>query len=208
MPKIRKHLTYANVVASLALFLVIGGGAAYAAGHVGRNSVGARQLRADAVTGEKVKDGSLTGADVNAATLGEVPLAKSAAGAPPTGAAGGALSGNYPNPQIVNRAITGAKLAAGIPHGVHVVTGESPGISSEPRQRAEVRCPEGERAIGGGAFAPFFGATDFVALSSSSPLESSTNSREYDGWQATAIEVNGGSTQTWAVRVYSVCAQL
>ena len=208
MLKIRKHLTYANVVASLAMLLVLGGGAAYAAAHLAKNSVGGRQLRANAVTGEKVKDGTLTGADVDASTLGQVPSAKSAASAHPTGAAGGVLSGSYPDPQIANRAITAAKLAGGIPHGVHVVVGSSPGINSDPIQRAEIRCPPGERAVGGGAFSPFFGATGFVVLSSSSPLETSTNSREYDGWQATAIEVNGGSTQTWEVRAYAVCARV
>jgi hypothetical protein len=208
MLKVRKHLTYANLVASLALFLVLSGGAAYAAAHLAKNSVGVKQLKANSVTGEKVKDGSLTGADVDASTLGQVPSAKSAAGAPPIGAAGGALAGSYPNPEIANRSITAAKLAKGIPHGVHVVFGVSPGVTSEAMQRAEIRCPTGERAVGGGAFAPFFGATGFVVLSSSSPLETSTNSREYDGWQATAIEVNGGSTQTWEVRAYAVCARL
>ena len=208
MPRIRKHLTYANVVASLALFLVIGSGAAYAASHLAKNSVGARQLRANAVTGEKVKDGSITGADVDASTLGQVPSAKSAAGAPPTGAAGGALSGSYPDPQIANRAITAAKLAGGIPHGVHLITGFGPAGRSDSEQHAEVRCQQGERVLDGGAFAPVGGATGFVSMSSNGPLETSTNSREYDGWEATAVEVNGGSAQIWSIEVYAVCAQL
>jgi hypothetical protein len=208
MPKIRKHLSYANVVASLALFLVVSGGAAYAASHLAKNSVGARQLKVNSVTGAKVKDGSLTGADVDASTIGQVPSAKSAASAPPTGVAGGALSGSYPNPQIASGAITAAALARGIPNGIHVVKGSSGGFSSEPLQNAEVRCPKEEKVVGGGAFAPTSGATGFVALTSSGPLESSQNSREYNGWSATAIEVNGGSTQFWGIQVYAVCAQI
>lgn len=70
----RIKLTYANAVATLALFLALGGGAV-AATHVGHASVGTAQLKPSAVTGAKVKDGSLTGADVAVATLGEVPTA-------------------------------------------------------------------------------------------------------------------------------------
>ncbi len=40
-----------------------------------RNTVGTPQLKASAVTGAKVKDGTLTGADVNVASLGKVPAA-------------------------------------------------------------------------------------------------------------------------------------
>lgn len=50
---VRRHLTYANVVASLALFLALGG-AAFAASRLPRNSVGTGQLKAEAVTAGKI----------------------------------------------------------------------------------------------------------------------------------------------------------
>jgi hypothetical protein len=93
--QIRKRLTYANVMSSIAVFLLLGGGAAFAAGKLAKNSVGSKQLKANsvtakkikknavtnkkikanAVTGAKVKDQSLTGADINLGTLGTVPNA-------------------------------------------------------------------------------------------------------------------------------------
>lgn len=53
MGLLRRHLTYANVAATLALFLALGG-AAYAATQLPRNSVGTGQLRAEAVTAGKI----------------------------------------------------------------------------------------------------------------------------------------------------------
>jgi hypothetical protein len=77
MHRIRKRLTYANVMSSIAVFIILGG-AAYAASQLPKNSVGTKQLKKNAVIGSKVKDGSLTGADINSATLGTVPSATSA----------------------------------------------------------------------------------------------------------------------------------
>jgi hypothetical protein len=68
MKTIRSRLTYANVMSTIAVFLIIGGATAFAATHLG-NSVGTKQLKKNAVTGAKVKDGSLTGADVAAGSL-------------------------------------------------------------------------------------------------------------------------------------------
>ena len=99
MTFIRKRLTYANVMSSLAVFLVLGGATAFAAKQLGKNTVGTKQLKAKAVTtakikkeavttnkikknavnGSKVKDGSLSGADINLSTLGTVPSATNAA---------------------------------------------------------------------------------------------------------------------------------
>jgi hypothetical protein len=74
---IRKRLTYANVMSSIAVFLILGGATAFAA--LGKNSVGSKQLKKnavttakikkDAVTAAKIKDGSLLGTDFAAGQL-------------------------------------------------------------------------------------------------------------------------------------------
>ncbi len=51
MKQIRKRLTYANVMSSIAVFLVLGGATAFAAGKLGKNRVGTKQLKNNAVTG-------------------------------------------------------------------------------------------------------------------------------------------------------------
>ena len=59
MQAIGKRLTYANVVSTLALFLVLAGGAPDAA-QVGKKSVGPAQLKANAVTTAKIKANAVT----------------------------------------------------------------------------------------------------------------------------------------------------
>lgn len=54
MKRLRPELTYANVVSTICLFLLLGGGAAFAASQLGKNSVGTKQLRNGAVTYEKI----------------------------------------------------------------------------------------------------------------------------------------------------------
>ncbi len=93
MKQIRKQLTLANVLSTVAVFLVLGGATAVAANQLGKNSVGTKQLKANAVTavkikknavtaakikanavtGAKIQDGAVTGAKVNLASLGTVP---------------------------------------------------------------------------------------------------------------------------------------
>jgi hypothetical protein len=61
MKRLRPKLTYANVISTLCLFLLVAGGTAYAAAEVlPQGSVGTKQLKNGAVTGKKVKPGSLT----------------------------------------------------------------------------------------------------------------------------------------------------
>lgn len=68
MPALRRRLTYANVTASLALFIALGGGA-YAAVTLPKNSVGAAQLKKNSVSSTKVKDRSLLKKDFKTGQL-------------------------------------------------------------------------------------------------------------------------------------------
>ena len=57
-------LTYANVMVTLLAFVVLCGGGAYAAGQLGKKSVGTKQLKKNAVISAKVKNGTLKGKDL------------------------------------------------------------------------------------------------------------------------------------------------
>ena len=70
MQQIRKRLTYANVMSSIAVFLVLGGGAAYAAKKIGSN-----ELRGGAVTTTKIKRSAVTRSKIKAKAISTAKLA-------------------------------------------------------------------------------------------------------------------------------------
>ena len=73
----RPKLTYANVMSTLCFFLLLGGGA-YAAGHLGKNTVGTKQLKKNSVTTAKIKKEAVTSAKIKLSSLGTVPNAANA----------------------------------------------------------------------------------------------------------------------------------
>jgi hypothetical protein len=58
----RSRLSFANVMSIIAVFVALGG-TGYAAATLPKNSVGTRQIKSNAVTSAKVKNGSLKSAD-------------------------------------------------------------------------------------------------------------------------------------------------
>jgi hypothetical protein len=93
---IRARLTYANVMATIAVFLAFGGGA-YAATKLPSGSVGRPQLKNGAVTSAKVRNGSLLVKDFRA---GQVPAGPRGASGPPgqPGPAGARGPAGQPGP--------------------------------------------------------------------------------------------------------------
>ncbi len=93
--KIKTHLTYANVVATLALFTALGMGSAYAAQQLAPKSVGAKQLRPGAVTADKVRKNAITAPKLESLAVKQGKIA----------------AGAIVNSKIADGAITSLKIA-------------------------------------------------------------------------------------------------
>src|SRR5688572_32513562 len=78
--RIREKLTYANVIATLALVLALGGGTAWAASkirtrHLGFHAVTGPKIDTNAVTASKLRNGTVGTDDVKDGSLGAADLA-------------------------------------------------------------------------------------------------------------------------------------
>jgi hypothetical protein len=102
---VRKHLTYANVISSICLFLLLGGGAALAAGKLGKNTVGTNQLKKNAVTAAKVKNGAITGAKIQANAISTEKIADGAVTLAKLGA------NSVDSSKVIDKSLTGKDVA-------------------------------------------------------------------------------------------------
>src|ERR1700710_56820 len=138
--RLKARLTFANVVALLALFVALGG-TGYAAGALPFGSVGTNQLKFGSVTSNKVKDGTLKAADFAKNQLEDGPRGASG----PAGPAGPA--GVVDTTQFYTKALSDARFLRG---GVVTVIGSNPAITVGTFGSATATCPSGFQAIAGG----------------------------------------------------------
>jgi len=116
--RIRKRLTYANVMSSIAVFLVLGGASAYAAKKIGSN-----EIKGNSITTGKIKREAVATAKIKNAAVKTSKLANEAV-------TSAKLDDDaVTTPKIVNDAVTGAKVKESsldeVPKAALAVTAES-----------------------------------------------------------------------------------
>jgi hypothetical protein len=198
MRRLRKQLTYANVMSSIAVFVVLGGGA-YAATTLPKNSVGSKQIMANAVTSSKVKDGSLLSKDFKPGQLLSGALG-------PTGSTG-------PKGDIGAKGDTGAQGSPAL-SGVEVKV-VSQTVANNGTGAGVVACPVGKVVLGGGATvaggpagSSYIQRSDpqkvtFDADGNASSYGYPVDGQTANGWNFQAVNTSGLTRQ---VIGYAICA--
>jgi hypothetical protein len=230
--QIRKRLTYANVMSSIAVFLVIGGASAFAATQLGKNTVGAKQLKKNSVTAAKIKKEAVVGAKIKAGAVSEGKLANGAVTnskladssvgtgkltdtAVTTGKLADSavttakLAGEaVTTGKIANDAVTGAKVNESTLNGVVMnVTYEGTASegNSEDQKILTVDCGAGRKAIGG-----FYEAFDFgpdVKVTVHIMRRISIAGEEGRGVQFFAEEI-APTANIWQIAASAACATI
>jgi hypothetical protein len=229
--RLKKHLTVANVLSCMALFVALSG-VAYAAGKIGPGAVKATniakeavtnpKLKRQAVTSGKIKDGNINAVDLGTGSVINSKLAKKAVtnaklGNESVGAsklAKKAVTANaiaaeaVTNGKLGGESVSVAKLSTALYSqllkNVTYVTETSVNDSATTKS-VTATCPVGKEVLGGGVRINGGSVEGAVVPSESAPVVSATNSRV--GWIAGGREI-GKEDASWQVVAYAICAEL
>ena len=211
-------------LAMLALFIALGG-TSYAAVKLPANSVGSKQLKANAVIGAKVKDRSLTAADFGGTLPAGATGATGAQGAAGPAGAKGDTGATGATGAKGDQGIQGVKGDQGIQgvkgdkgdqgiQGIQGVKGDAGGSftfqrmpdqtsvfdSSSPKT-VTVTCPAGKLAVGGRAITDPGGAGP-IGISANHEQDNGTGQSQ---WKITAYEAGGNYQLDWSVTAKVNC---
>jgi hypothetical protein len=188
----------ALVVASLALFVALGG-VAYG---VAENSIGTRAIKDGSVHSRDVRNDSLLGSDIKNGTVRGVDVHRGAIGSSDV-ADGSLRGGDLAVGTVGDREIADAELdprrLGGVAAGRYVrdvrqVRVQSVNDASTPKRPPPATCPPGTRVLGGGAHAIGAGPS-VVAFSDNGPRRRS--------WTASAYAT--APTGSWQLVVIAIC---
>jgi hypothetical protein len=231
---LKRHLSVANVLSCIALFVALGG-AAYASGKLGPGQVKAvnianqavtnPKIKTQAVTSGKIKNSGINAVDIAPGAVVNSKLAKKAVTASKLGTesvegsklAKKAVTESKIGPEAVTNgkigkeAVTSAKISTPLwlqlLKNVTYVTETSVNDSTTAKS-ITATCPSGKEAIGGGV--RINGASSSpkagVVVSESAPVVAANNARV--GWIAGGREIGTEETNSWQVVAYAVCAEL
>ncbi|HET7508556.1 MAG TPA: hypothetical protein VFJ53_09380 [Solirubrobacterales bacterium] len=219
MSMLKRHLSVANVLSLVALFVALGG-AAYAAVKIPNNAIKTRNIANQAVTNPKIKreavtSGKIRNGGVNAVDLGagQVTNEKLATGA----VTGKKIAKKAVSERtLANEAVTIGKIGKEAVDASKISTSlweqlvrnvayenTSSVTNDEANKTATANCPKGKEAIGGGV--RLEGELANVATTGSYPF---ANGNSRTGWTAVAHETGAGPYGDWSIVAFAVCAEL
>jgi hypothetical protein len=185
MQSIRSHLSFANLVSVMALFVALGG-TTYAAVSLPKNTVGPKQIKKDAVRASEVKSRAIGTSEVrNGALLAE----DFRAGQLPTGPKG-------------DKGDTGTFGTVTVQFTQHTAD-----LANGAEVSIDAFCPAGQVGIGGGVRGDLTNS-ELTKVTANRPIIASDNTGApaddgtFTGWRGTFVNENNGAgirPETWVV---------
>jgi hypothetical protein len=199
--RIKRHLTFANVVATLALFIALGG-SSYAAVRLSANSVGSRQIKRDAVKESEIAKSAVESEEVRNGSLRSVDFARL-----PVGAKGspGAVGPRGPKGAQGDRGPTGPRGPAGADAATSLLVHLAPpsDVAAGASTTIIAHCNPGERAISGGVSFQPPEAAPYVQVTGSYP-DPNTEGSTPTSWNV-SVANQAANTASVQVTAYALC---
>lgn len=210
MKTLKRHLTVANVLSCIAIFVALSA-TAVAATKLGNGQVKAANIANEAVTNPKLKNLAVTNSKLGkeAVTVGKIK--KLAVTNPKLGkesvTSGKIKKKAVTTAQLGPESVTPAKVSASLytPLVKNVTyVGVETATNENEEKTTIANCPTGKQAIGGGVRVN--GTLKEVAVTGTQPY---FNGSIRAGWEAFARDiVPGGGAGPWSLSVFAVCAEL
>jgi hypothetical protein len=141
MSGFKRHLSYANVVATMALLLALGAGTVYAASKINgssvkKNSLPGNRVKKNTLPGNRLKSNTVKGSKIDLSSLGKVPSAQ-------TADAANAAYEVFQNPDPVSLLFNNVNnqiVRLQLPVGKYAVSATITVINNSALDRNDVKC--------------------------------------------------------------------
>jgi hypothetical protein len=207
---LRSRLTYANVMATIAVFVALGG-SSYAAMKLPNDSVGTNQLKESSVSTAKLKGSAITspkiakeavnGSKIKLSSLGTVPSATLATTANEAKTLGGMSS-----LQILSQAHSEATTLTDQAKAASAV--DSKRAREEAIEASELECPAGTTASGGACFSGLHAAALWFEAAKTCAAEEMTLPSAPQLYAYGKANTPGGSGPEWTSDALSTTTAL
>jgi hypothetical protein len=212
MQWIRRHLSFANAISLIALFVALGG-TSLAAVQLTKNSVGPKQIKKNAVRASEIKANAVGAPEIRSNAVAGRDIADNGVGAADLSddsvGAGEIANSSVGSGEVTDGSLGKSDLAPGLlDHNLTVQFTQAPAdLANGAEISIDAQCPAGQVAIGGGTRGDLTNS-ELTKVTASRPIISTTNSGApadngtFTGWRGTFVNENNGAgirPEVWVI---------